>query len=65
VPFDAFVDPSGRPGPFLRLSGGPAGGLPARREPTWIHSGAGIDVGVGVGAGATGVPVYNLFVVLT
>jgi hypothetical protein len=51
VPFDAFVDPSGRLGPLLRFSSGPAGGLPARREPTWIHSGAaGVDAGAGAGA---------------
>ena len=29
--FAAFVDPSGLPGPFLRFSGGPAGGLFVRR----------------------------------
>jgi hypothetical protein len=38
VPFEAFVDPSGRPGPLRRFSGGPACGLLAvRREPTGIH----------------------------
>jgi hypothetical protein len=55
VPFDAFVDPGGRPRPLLRFSGGPTSGLPARQESTWIHSGASVGVGVGAGADAAGV----------
>jgi hypothetical protein len=57
VPFDAFVDPGGRPVALLRFSGGPTSGLLARRESTWIHSGASVGVGVGVGAGAGAVGV--------
>jgi hypothetical protein len=61
--FAALVDPSGLPGPFLRFSGGPAGGLFGRRLLllTWVHccvssvaawAGAGAGwVEAGVGAG--------------
>jgi hypothetical protein len=59
----SFLDPSGRPGPFLRFSGGPVGGLVVRRFLTWVHccspsvaagagAGAWVDVEVEVGAGA-------------
>ena len=53
VPFEAFVDPSRRPGPLRRFSGGPACGLLAvRREPTRIHQSSPSSSTVGAGGGA-------------
>jgi len=53
VPFEAFVDPRGRPGPLLRFPGGPASGLVVRREPTWVYwlSPSSSTVGAGGGPG--------------
>jgi hypothetical protein len=55
VPFEAFVDPRGRPGPLLRFPGGPASGLVVRREPTWVHwlspSSSTVSAGGGPGFG--------------
>ena len=55
MPFDAFVDPSGRLGPLRRFPSGPACGLLAiRREPTWVHYSSLSSSTVGAsGAGAT------------
>jgi hypothetical protein len=63
--FAALVVPGGLPGPFLRFSGGPVGGLVVQRFLllTWVHclssaaaawaeAGAGwVEAGVGAGAG--------------
>jgi hypothetical protein len=48
--FAALVDPGGRPGPFLRFSGGPVGGLAARRFLTWVHCCSSSRAGAGAAA---------------
>lgn len=58
MPFDAFVDPSGRLGPLRRFPGGPACGLLAiRREPTWVYCSSLSSSTVGAGGGESKIKV--------
>ena len=60
--FAALVGSGGRPGHFLRFSGGPVGGLVVRRFLTWVHCCSSSTVGcwqlqlawAGAGAARTG-----------